>query len=377
VKLSHFLRDRAAYIAAYLIFGFVVVAVVQLDLAISGASLRYVNVAYLLLLGLVGLFLFLLYEYRRSRGFCRSLEEAAAADDLDALGALEKPASLEQRLVYDAWQRLNARLQSELAKERERSAKRVAMISQWAHHMKTPVSVIHLELDKAANLAGELGSRAPGPELRALLASIAEENARLDALLQMLLNLNRLDDFSGDLRVEKVDLLALARRVVNDHRRAFIAHRVYPTVEEPGPGQCPASGLTVESDPKWLRLILEQVLTNAIKYSARPDREGSVRIRFERLGDGGVVLEVADDGIGIAPEDLGRVFEPFFTGANGRMNARATGMGLYLAREACRRLGHEIRIASAPGQGTRVRLYFAPERTLHAGLSPTPLPGER
>src|SRR5690606_3142073 len=165
VKLSHFLRDRAAYIAAYLIFGFVVVAVVQLDLAISGASLRYVNVAYLLLLGLVGLFLFLLYEYRRSRGFCRSLEEAAAADDLDALGALEKPASLEQRLVYDAWQRLNARLQSELAKERERGAKRVAMISQWAHHMKTPVSMIHLELDKAANLAGELGSRAPGPEL--------------------------------------------------------------------------------------------------------------------------------------------------------------------------------------------------------------------
>ena len=357
-----FLRDRAAYIAAYAVFGFLAVAVVQLDLRIQGASLGLVNVGYILLLGFVGLSLFLLLEYRRQRKFYRRLLEVAAARSLDVLGALEEPKTHEQRLFFDAWQRLNARLQSELAAEREKGSKRVAMISQWAHHMKTPVAVIDLELQKAAKLPVDSG-------LSAILASIAEENHRLDALLQMLLNLNRLDDFASDLKAEKVDLLALARRVVNENRRAFIAHRVYPKIEEPDPKVLPPELLWVESDAKWLRLILEQIISNAIKYAARPDREGKVHIRFGRQGDH-AVLEVADDGVGITPEDLGRVFEPFFTGTNGRMNARSTGMGLYLAREACRRLGHGISIDSIPGEGTRVRLRFAPDPTIYAGLAP-------
>lgn len=362
LSFKDFLRDRAAYIAAYIIFGVLTVAVVQLDLWISGGSLRYVNIGYILLLGCVGLALFLLYEYRRQKTFYQRLLEVASAEELDVLAALETPKTEEQRLFSDAWHRLNARLQTELAKERERGMKRVAMISRWAHHMKTPVSVIALELQKAAKLPAD-------PGLSAILSSIAEENGRLDALLQMLLNLNRLDDFAADLKVEKVDLLALARQVINDHRRAFIAHRVYPKIEQPDPKELPPELLTVSSDAKWLRLILEQIVSNAIKYSSRPDREGRVHVRFEREG-GGVVLEVADDGVGIAPEDLGRVFEPFFTGANGRMNARSTGMGLYLAREACLRLGHEIHIDSTPGEGTRVRLRFAPDATIYAGLSP-------
>lgn len=361
MSFKEFLRDRAAYIAAYAVFGVLCVSVVQLDLWISGASLRFVNVGYILLLGLVGLALFLLFEYRRQSRFYRRLLEVASAEELDALVALEEPASYEQRLFGDAWRRLNARLRSELAKELERGTKRVTMISQWAHHMKTPVSVIHLELQKAAKLPAE-------PGLSAILASIAEENDRLDALLQMLLNLNRLDDFAADLKAETVDLVALARQVVNDQRRAFIAHRVYPKIEEPDPKLLPPELLVVRSDAKWLRLVLEQIISNAVKYAARPDREGKVHLRFERQRDG-VILEVADDGVGIAPEDLGRVFEPFFTGANGRLNARSTGMGLYLAREACRRLGHEISIASTPGEGTRVRLRFASDPTIHAGLT--------
>src|SRR5690606_6864819 len=96
--------------------------VVQWDLSLTGASLDRVNIGYILLLGWVGLFLFLLHEYRRHKRFYGRLLEVPAAGALDAVGALSAPQSNEQRLIYEAWQSLSARLQSELAKEREQAA---------------------------------------------------------------------------------------------------------------------------------------------------------------------------------------------------------------------------------------------------------------
>ena len=116
------------------------------------------------------------------------------------------------------------------------------MIIQWAHHMKTPVAVIDLELQKAAKL--ELP---PAP--RAVLASIAEENDRLQSLLQTLLNLVRLDDFAADFRAEKVDLLALVRRVINENRRAFIAHRATPKSKSPILMICPTGSFVSNQTP--------------------------------------------------------------------------------------------------------------------------------
>src|SRR5690606_1382500 len=352
--------DRALYIGVYVASAALAAAIVQFDLVFSGASLRWVNVGYMFLLSSVGLFLFLTVDYYRQRAFFRRLEEAAGdADPVTVV--LDEPRTLEQRLYVVAWNRMVARLQGELLNERDRGQKRVAMISRWAHHMKTPVSVIDLELQKAVKME-------VSPACQEVLQSIAEESDRLQSLLQTLLNLNRLDDFAADFRIERVDVLALVRKVINDYRRAFIAHRVYPKIDEPDPKELPPSQLWVETDPKWLQLVLEQIISNAVKYASRPDRDGRVRIRFER-SEAELVLKVADDGIGIVPEDLPRVFEPFYTGANGRRDARATGMGLYLAHEACKQLGHKLSIASRPGEGTEVQIRFGQAPTVFAGLS--------
>lgn len=361
MNLRSFLRDRAIYIAVYVAAVALTVAIVQFDLRLSGSTLRAVNVAYLFLLSCVGLLIFLGIDYHRQRAFFRRLEEAVSADDPDLASLLDEPRTLEQRLYVDAWRRLHARLHGELLRTRDRGQERVQMISQWAHHMKTPVSVIDLELQKAAKQDGK-------PDYPAVLESIAEENGRLESLLHMLLNLIRLDDFAADFRAEKVDLLALVRRVINENRRAFIAHRVFPRIEEPDPQKLPHGLLQVQSDAKWLQLVLEQIIANAVKYASRPDRDGKVRVRFE-LREDELILQVADDGVGIAPEDLDRVFEPFYTGANGRMNARATGMGLYLAHEACKQLGHKLTITSRPGEGTEVRIHFSLDPTIFTGLS--------
>ena len=360
MRFGHFLLDRLNYIVVYVAFAALSLLVVHLDLMLSGARLQVVNLLYIFLLGLVGLVLYLWWDYRRMAPFYRHLAGLTGQEPLEDLAVLPAPPTAEGELLAEAWSRVYGRLSGELAAERERGQRNVSLVTQWAHHMKTPVSVVDLLLQRAETEAWP-------EEARALVASVAEENQRLQHSLQMLLNTVRLQDFAQDLRAERLDLLALVRHVVNDHKREFIARRVYPQVQAD-----PAAGppWLVESDAKWLRFVLEQVLSNALKYASRPpeaDEQGRVIFRLCREG-GAVVLEIADNGVGIPPEDLGRVFDPFFTGLNGRAFPQATGMGLYLAREVCRRLGHEISLDSAPGKGTTVRLRFAVAKTLFAGL---------
>lgn len=349
-----FVRDRWAYVGAYLGFGLIALLVVQLDLWLSHASLQVINIGYILLLGLVGLGGFLGLEYQRQAAFFRRFGRGTGQEPLDQLGLVPEPRSLEQQLYAQAWGELYARLRAELMTERQRSQQQLFLVSQWAHHMKTPVAVIDLELQKVAKQEWPT-------EVGGALQSVAEENGRLQDALQMMLNLVRLEEFAADLKVESLDLVAFVRQLVNDEKRAFIAHRVYPRVEEAG------APLTIESDAKWLRLVLEQLISNAMKYSAGLDREGRVCFRCYRA-EGQIVLAVADNGIGIPVADRGRVFAPFFTGTNGRRYNQSTGMGLYFAREICDRLGHRLSLESKEGEGTTLFLHFSPNRTLFDGL---------
>lgn len=112
---------------------------------------------------------------------------------------------------------------------------------------------------------------------------------------------------------------------------------------------------TVVTDAKWLGFVVEQVLSNALKYTAH----GSVTIAMD--GDD---LCIRDTGMGIAPEDLPRIFDRGFTGLNGRRDTRASGIGLYLCRRICRSLGHTIRASSVPNQGTEIRIGLGQAKTL-------------
>lgn len=349
MKRSAFLRDRLTYIGAYVTFGLLTVAIIQLDLWFSGATLRLGNVLYVGLLGLVGLAIFLMVDYQRDQAFNRRLAAFTGDEPLDRLAMLPDPGTNQQRLYAEAWAALYARLRAELREEQDRGRRNVSLISQWAHHMKTPVAVIDLELQRAER---------QDPSL----ASIGEENQRLRHAIQMLLNAVRIDDFAADFTVEPVDLPSLVRQIINDQKRAFILHRVYPRLNS-------TSETTVQSDAKWLGFIIEQLVSNAIKYAARTDAETQGQVTFTIRHDGAdTLLDVADNGIGIPTEDLGRVFSPFFTGTNGRAYPHATGMGLYLAKEACRRLGHQITLASRPAEGTMVTIRFAADKSIAAGM---------
>ncbi|RUT42844.1 HAMP domain-containing histidine kinase [Paenibacillus anaericanus] len=209
---------------------------------------------------------------------------------------------------------------------------RNSLFSQWIHNMKVSISIIGLAADKGSSDAIE---------------DIKAENQKLRQNLEECLNVLRLDDFSRDYLPEKTNLHQLVTQVINDKKRDFIYQEIYPKVSID-------EQLEVYTDSKWCSYMLEQILSNAIKYSAKKQH-----ITIKSVMDlGAISLVIQDNGVGIDPEDLPRIFDPFFTGKNGRNDSSATGIGLYMVKYISNKLGHDISVSSQKEIGTEVTLAF-------------------
>ena len=169
---------------------------------------------------------------------------------------------------------------------------------------------------------------------------------KIEQYVEMVLGYLRLGSSSTDYVLRNCDLDKLLRQSIRKYARLFILKKIALDFQE--------TGRTVLTDEKWLSFVVEQLLSNAVKYTPEG---GLVRV----YGDG-ETLVIADSGIGIRPEDLPRVFEKGFTGFNGREDKKSTGIGLCLCRQVLDRLNHDISIASRPGQGTLVRLDLSRDR---------------
>ena len=209
----------------------------------------------------------------------------------------------------------------------------------WAHQIKTPIAAMHLLLENEM-LPDEVGFQ------------LEAELFRIEQYAQMVLQYLRLESMASDMVIRTYDLYEIVKICVKKYAKSFIAKRI--SLEfEPFKGQ-------VLTDEKWLSFVIEQLLSNSLKYT-RP--EGKVSISFKQDEKSGEKrLLIGDTGIGIKAEDLPRVFDRGFTGFNGRMDKRSTGIGLYLCKKITNQLAHEINIASHVGQGTTVAIIFKVER---------------
>ena len=180
------------------------------------------------------------------------------------------------------------------------------------------------------------------------------ELGRIEGYVEQALYYARSTTLDRDFQVREVELSDVVRAALRRNARTLIDARVTPELGE--------LGLTVSADPKWVEFMLGQLMGNAAKYRREGAEAGHLRLWAERRQTGmdawETLLFVEDDGVGIPPEDLGRVFDRGFTGSNGRRYARSTGMGLYLVRELAGKMGLAVGIASEQGHWTRVTLAF-------------------
>ena len=262
-----------------------------------------------------------------------ALRHRQLSDALKSIRVSDEQLPPPENLIEEDYRQLIRALGEE--KQRQASAMDLRMsdmqdyFTLWAHQIKTPIAAMRLILQtKPENSAGE----------------IEGELFRVEQYVEMVLNYLRLDSDSTDFVFRTCALDDIIRQCVRKYAKQFIRKRI--RLEYDG------TALQVLTDEKWLCFVIEQILSNALKYTSA----GSIRIFTQ-----GETLVIADTGMGIAPEDLPRVFEKGYTGYNGRTDKKATGIGLYLCKRILNRLGHEISISAQVGKGTRVSIDLSRE----------------
>ncbi|BBH20158.1 sensor histidine kinase [Paenibacillus baekrokdamisoli] len=320
-----FLREHMPLVILHIVQLFLVLLIYWLD-----GYRNMLTALYSVFLGLVMLSGYLIYRYVSHRSLYSKLSDPMETLDDSIHGGGYTPLSS----AFDQLLQTQYRHYQQQLKIREKTRNdHLAFMNQWVHQMKTPLSIIRLMMEEADD---------------ARSASILEESDRMEKGLDTVLYAARLETFERDFQVEAVTLRAVVENVIRENKRLFIGNKVYPDLQVD-------SGLIVESDAKWLSFMIGQLVTNAIKYSA----ESHQKVTFTSYVRGkNAILEILDRGIGISLSDRKRVFEPFYTGDNGRRYRESTGMGLYFAQEISNRLGHKIELESEVGVGTSVKLIF-------------------
>lgn len=205
----------------------------------------------------------------------------------------------------------------------EKHSDLIEYFTLWAHQIKTPISAMHLLLQSE--------NRTDSDEL-------SMELFRIEQYVEMVLQYLRMKDMSSDLVLRSCSLADIIRQAVRKYARLFILKKITLDFREP---DC-----MVLTDEKWLEFVMEQLLSNALKYTP----SGTISIYMKP--DAEKTLVIRDTGIGIQEEDLPRIFEKGFTGYNGHMDKKSTGIGLYLCRQILTKLSHTISVTSKVGEGT-------------------------
>ncbi len=276
-------------------------------------ALLYGGILYLLLILLIFTIRFVKYARHASmrREFLDSLESGKNVDFV--------PSTFSEREMVEKIEKLvgeGSRLTTELKNVRQDYNDYYTV---WVHQIKTPIAAMKMMLE-----------REDTKENRELQGELF----KIERYVEMVLGYIRLDNDSNDLVIKECDVDDMIRQAVRKFAPLFVERRLkldYEPVNK-----------KISTDEKWFVFLIEQILSNAVKYT----KQGGVTIKYDTR------LVISDTGIGIAPEDLPRIFEKGYTGFNGREDKKATGLGLYLCKRVCNMLSIDISAESEVGKGS-------------------------
>ena len=319
-----FLRPRKKWILAFFLFGLIFLC----SFALYHLPVQAVFYPYLLCGAIGCLWIFL--EFQKEKKKYELLESiknhiTTVLDD----GSLPECGGVEA--VYQDMIRILYREKEETGRKDELKYRDLTdYYTAWVHQIKIPIASMDLMLQTQDT---------------SFSRKIARELVRIEQYVEMVLTFLRLNSDSSDYVFRETAMDPLIRQCIKKFSGEFIDRKIrlhYTPVS-----------MKVITDEKWICFVIEQILSNALKYTL----QGEIRI-YEEEGNR---LFIQDTGIGIAPEDLPRIFEKGYTGCNGRTDKKATGLGLYLCRKICLNLNCGLSVKSVPGEGTTVCMDLNPE----------------
>lgn len=315
--IQYFIYRKSLYC-----FSFLFIAIFYLVLYLYNAMIPAIHYATILCLSILFLYFiidcFLFLKQYKRLSYLQN-QKAVYINDLII------PKNVIEKQYYELLLKLDL-LHRQLENNNDKEYyEMVDYFTLWVHQIKTPISALRLLIQSDSNSSNEL--------LMQIL--------RIEQYVDMVLHYIKVSHMSSDLKIANYNLLDIVNDVIKKQATFFIQKKIKLQLD--------AIDRVILTDEKWLSFVLEQIISNALKYT----KEGTIHI-YEKDN----IIYVADTGIGIKAEDLPRIFEKGFTGYNGRMDKKASGLGLYLCKRIIDNLGYKINVDSSLGKGTIVSIDF-------------------
>ena len=309
-------------------------------------SRRFILLLLLIVFSIMGMFAFIfedgrsLLEYQLLLAFLLAsfflgMDLASAYKEYrnQLFYASGRPQTALEALLFEKLALLEMDKKNRAIEEREKLNDLMDYYTLWAHQIKTPIAASSL-------LVGEI-------EDKKVKNQLEQELFKIESYVNIVLQYLRLESFHEDLVLKKENVEDLVKEIVKKYAIFFIQKGLSLHLHD--------LDRTIITDRKWFVVILEQVLSNSLKYTS----QGGIEIYFQED-----TLYIKDSGLGIQDADLLRVFERGFSGYNGRLTQQSSGLGLYLSKKIADELGHQISIASQVGQGTTVMISFSEKKMI-------------
>lgn len=309
-------------------------------------SRRFILLLLLIVFSIMGMFAFIfedgrsLLEYQLLLAFLLAsfflgMDLASAYKEYrhQIFYASGRPQTVLEALLFEKLALLEMEKKNRAIEEREKLNDLMDYYTLWAHQIKTPIAAGSL-------LVGEI-------EDKKVKNQLEQELFKIESYVNIVLQYLRLESFHEDLVLKKENVEDLVKEIVKKYAIFFIQKGLSLNLHD--------LDRTIITDRKWFVVILEQVLSNSLKYTS----QGGIEIYFQED-----TLYIKDSGLGIQDADLLRVFERGFSGYNGRLTQQSSGLGLYLSKKIADELGHQISIASQVGHGTTVMISFSEKKMI-------------
>ncbi|KPI52567.1 histidine kinase [Clostridioides difficile] len=330
MSFKDFLKDKLGFLIynfTFLIFTITVILFSPVEIFLTDTIL------YILIINVVFLLLYLLISYIKKNKFLNNIKNDIAqinSHDIELIKCKN-----EEKIYLNTIKNYQYKCNKIINNNVKKFEENKEIMSMWVHDIKMPIAIIKLTLEQNEDLIDEKISN-----------DIDNEIFRIENSVEKILYLSKLEDFHKDFLIQEVNIEKIIRDIIRKYSKYFISKKIILGLNN--------LNFKVLSDEKWLYFIFEQLLSNSLKYSSLGD---NISI-YCKTTKNYLQLRVEDTGCGIKKEDLNRIFNKGFTGNNGRNNAKSTGLGLYLAKELCDKLGHKIDVDSEYNQYTKFTITF-------------------
>jgi len=328
MNIKEYLKERTPFIFIN-VTGVLIIAWILLILDIEKILIFFIFTIWFL-----PLTSYISIEFLKHKRYYDNMQEVLQSLDKKYLLAeiMEEPEFLEGRLFYEVLRECDKEMHEHVNHYKNLQLDYREYIETWVHEIKTPIASSMLIIDN---------NKSP------IMDNIGQEIKKIEGFVEQALYYSRSSDVSKDYIIKKFDLNVAINNTIRKNSKDFINKKINLQLDDIDD--------VVNSDIKWVQFILNQIITNSIKY-VKP-KEGKIRI-YSTRNKNNVILTIEDNGIGISEKDINRVYEKGFTGEHGRKYNASTGIGLYLCKKLCNKLGLEINITSQLGVGTKVNIIF-------------------